>query len=267
VSGPGHINGLLVNQSVTAITHNLNTGDYTVPTGKMLYIMDYYGSTSNSAIFIEGLLVYNGYHNHINLGNSRHLAQPVVANAGEVISGSHHFNGYLAPIDYFQSSSGSGNSGSSGSVGGDLPVGMIMPFAGILIPSGWLLCDGSSVSKTTYSDLYSALGDAWGSASSTTFNIPDLRGRFLRGVDSGSGNDPDASSRTAINSGGNTGDNVGSYQDDEFKSHNHGISTSSGSGTSGVMRGGVNNSSSSTSNRGGNETRPKNAYVNYIIKY
>ena len=113
VSGPGHFNGLLVNQSITAITYDLNSGNYTVPSGKRLYIMDYYGAASNSAIFIEGLILFNGYHNHTNLGNSSHLAQPLVANAGEVVSGSHHFNGYLVDDDFFESSSsGSGGSGS-----------------------------------------------------------------------------------------------------------------------------------------------------------
>ena len=59
-----------------------------------------------------------------------------------------------------------------------------------------------------------AIGKAWGSATTFTFTVPDLRGRFLRGVDGGAGNDPDRNSRGAINPGGNTGDNVGSLQGD-----------------------------------------------------
>ena len=174
-------------------------------------------------------------------------------------------------LKFYDGASWENATGSPSSSNSNFPAGMIMPFAGTSIPAGWLLCDGSSVLKTTYSDLYSALGDAWGSSSSTTFNIPDLRGRFLRGVDSGSGNDPDASSRTAINSGGNTGDNVGSYQDDEFKTHNHAYDKKM-SGNQWLQTGYASDSNvgfgnESTSNTGGLETRPKNAYVNYIIKY
>ena len=114
LSGPGHVNGLLINQTITSVTHSLVSGDYTVPAGKVLYIMDFYGANSNDGIFIDGLIMFNGYHNFTNLGNSRHLAQPLVSSAGQVINGSHNFNGYLVDTDYFQSSSSSGNS-SSGS--------------------------------------------------------------------------------------------------------------------------------------------------------
>ena len=114
LSGPGHVNGLLINQTITSVTHSLVSGDYTVPAGKVLYIMDFYGANSNDGIFIDGLIMFNGYHNFTNLGNSRHLAQPLVSSAGQVINGSHNFNGYLVDTDYFQSSSSSGSS-SSGS--------------------------------------------------------------------------------------------------------------------------------------------------------
>lgn len=64
---------------------------------------------------------------------------------------------------------------------GAAPCGSIMPFAGATIPAGWLLCDGSAVSRTTYSSLYAALGgiaSPWGQGNgSTTFNLPDLRTR------------------------------------------------------------------------------------------
>lgn len=66
------------------------------------------------------------------------------------------------------------------------PSGSITAYAGSASPSGWLLCDGSAVSRATYSTLYSALGGAsspWGLGDgSTTFNVPDLRGNFLRGA-------------------------------------------------------------------------------------
>lgn len=62
-----------------------------------------------------------------------------------------------------------------------LPAGMLAPFAGAAAPSGWLLCDGSAVSRSTFAALYSALGGAgspYGQGDgSTTFNLPDTRGR------------------------------------------------------------------------------------------
>ncbi|MCX5782779.1 MAG: tail fiber protein [Elusimicrobia bacterium] len=151
-----------------------------------------------------------------------------------------------------------------------VPVGSIIPYAGDTAPAGWLLCNGDPVSRTTYANLYAVIQEKFGQGDgSSTFNLPDLRGRFLRGRDAGAGRDPDSASRTAMNTGGNTGDAVGSMQTDEFKSHNHSISIMQpGAAYSNVSMG---SSSSvgplSTSSAGGNETRPINAYVNYIVKY
>lgn len=71
-----------------------------------------------------------------------------------------------------------------------MPTGATVPFAGPTAPEGWLLCDGSAVSRTTYADLFAAIGTTWGAGDgSTTFNIPDMRGRIPRGVaTSGTGN-------------------------------------------------------------------------------
>jgi microcystin-dependent protein len=74
------------------------------------------------------------------------------------------------------------NSVASFTAGSILPPGVIMPFAGASTPSGYLFCDGSEVSRTTYAALFAALGTAWGEGDgSTTFNLPDLRYKFLRG--------------------------------------------------------------------------------------
>jgi len=72
-----------------------------------------------------------------------------------------------------------------------VPPGAIMPFAMESIPSGWLLCNGAGVSRTVYSSLFSAIGTVWGTGDgSTTFNVPNFLGAFLRGWNSGSsGND------------------------------------------------------------------------------
>lgn len=166
---------------------------------------------------------------------------------------------------------------------GGVPAGTIVAFAGSTPPTGWLLCDGSQVSRSTYSLLYSVTANAYGAGDgSTSFHLPDLRGRFLRGVDGSAGLDPGKASRTAMNSGGNTGNNIGSVQADAFQGHWHNYrGMTSGTGiwaiqmfttwdgstvsTDGVLSpisDGVNGTPRTT-----NETRPVNAYVNFIIKY
>lgn len=66
-------------------------------------------------------------------------------------------------------------------VAATLPAGMIVPYAGSTAPDGWLLCDGSAVSTTTYSNLYNVIGITYG-GSGSNFNLPDLRGRVPIGV-------------------------------------------------------------------------------------
>lgn len=103
-----------------------------------------------------------------------------------------------------------------------LPLGAILAYCGdnsnisSTMKQYYRLCDGSllNADKGNYS-LYAAIGVACGGnaqAKPPAFNLPDYRGRFLRGVDNGTNNDPDSPSRTAMNVGGNTGDNVGSIQ-------------------------------------------------------
>jgi microcystin-dependent protein len=149
-----------------------------------------------------------------------------------------------------------------------MPTGVILAYGASAAPSGWLICNGSAVSRTTYSTLWNVIGVNFGSGNgSTTFHLPDFRGRFLRGVTTDTGRDPDTSSRTAMNPGGKTGSKVGSVQDDAFESHSHNIPTNSAGGsTPGASFAG--SGSVFTSNAtGGSETRPINAYVQYIIKY
>lgn len=65
-----------------------------------------------------------------------------------------------------------------------LPAGVINPFAGITAPAGWLLCYGQAVSRTQYVDLFNALSTTYGTGDgSTTFNLPDMRGRAIAGKD------------------------------------------------------------------------------------
>ena len=63
-----------------------------------------------------------------------------------------------------------------------LPVGIVQAFAGSSIPTGWLLCDGSAVSRTTYAALYAVIGTTYGAGNgSTTFNLPNLVDTFVEG--------------------------------------------------------------------------------------
>ena len=182
-----------------------------------------------------------------------------------------------------------------------VPAGTIIAFGGPSAPPGWLHCLGHPLSSQDYPELFAAIGTSWGNGSSdsdprTDFNLPDLVGRFLRGRDHEWNRDPDWSSRTASKTGGNAGDAVGSVQDDAtrrpntaFKTdtqgnHHHSI-TSKGrwgdnwcgeqgwSQADGEKWDGAKNTSdagahSHTITEGGDsETRPKNAYVNWFIKY
>jgi hypothetical protein len=106
-----------------------------------------------------------------------------------------------------------------------VPIGTILPFAGSVdkIPAGWRLCNGDELEIANYSELYSAIGANWGQSDKKKFNLPDLRGMFLRGVDAGAGTYKDAAKRGIDDKklpmqkpAQNTGDTVGSLQPDSF---------------------------------------------------
>ena len=173
------------------------------------------------------------------------------------------------------------------------PAGMVSPFAGPVenIPTGWLLCDGSEISRTEYANLYNAIGVCWGVGDgATTFNLPDLRGLFLRGVSGESGNDPDVAERLVLNdNGGNTGNNVGSYQGDAIRNITGTVAAHDLTDNASIpevagafynfwtgYRDAKNGADGGNYGFGfdasrvvpvGNDNRPKNAYVNYIIKF
>lgn len=89
-----------------------------------------------------------------------------------------------------------------GTLFADAPLGVINPFGGANAPEGWLLCDGQAISRADYADLFAVIGTAFGSGDgSTTFNIPDFRGEFLRGAGNNS------------HSGQGNGGAVGAHQD------------------------------------------------------
>jgi len=159
----------------------------------------------------------------------------------------------------------------------NLPIGSIMPFAGnddsvtALNAKGWLLCNGDELKVEDYKDLYSVIGNAAGGSASHFF-LPDMRGMFLRGTDGTAGHDPDAAARTAQRANGNEGNKVLTRQGDDIKSHVHpilkkakdfAVYKTNDQGGHHFPR--VELSTGQTEQAGGNESRPKNVNVNYII--
>lgn len=148
------------------------------------------------------------------------------------------------------------------------PTSLILLWPLATPPSGHLECDGSSLSRTTYAALFAVLGVTYGNVDGNTFNIPDYRGEFPRFWDHGAAVDPDRVSRTDRGDS-TTGDNVGTKQSDQLKSHTHTRQYYIDTGTSGPKKSDVGSTSSllSTGATGGNETRPINSYFMPCIRY
>lgn len=106
------------------------------------------------------------------------------------------------------------------------PIGMITPWAGLAaspVPTGWLLCDGTAVSRATYDELFALIGTQYGVGDgSTTFNVPDLRGRVIMGLDNMGASSAnvvvDASADTV---GGTLGTETHTLTEAELPSHTH----------------------------------------------
>jgi microcystin-dependent protein len=112
-----------------------------------------------------------------------------------------------------------------------VPPGTVVDFAGTAAPDGWLLCFGQAVSRSTYAALFAKIGTAHGVGNgTTTFNLPDLRGRVTAGKDNMGGT---SANRLTALSGGLNGDNLGEAGGAEshtllvaqLPSHNHGVGT------------------------------------------
>ena len=168
-----------------------------------------------------------------------------------------------------------------------VPAGTVVAYGGDTAPTGWVMCDGAALSRTAEPALFNAIGTRFGAplGTTTTFNVPDLRGRFIRGwnaLQTGEARDPDASAafanggRKASMPGGDSGDKIGSLQLDAFKNHAHPFSDTYTNFSQTSANGSVGNTgatntleqadNTSNSTTGGSETRPANVYLNYIIK-
>lgn len=152
------------------------------------------------------------------------------------------------------------NGGTGSSAGASsLPAGSVIYHAANTPPTGFLKADGSAVSRSTYSDLFAAIGTTYGAGDgSTTFLVPDLRGEFMRGWDDSRGID--------------SGRSFGSAQADEFASHSHNYTNPTNGSTPTGTGGGSNRSfptpnGGTTTSTGGTETRPRNVALLACIKF
>jgi len=140
-----------------------------------------------------------------------------------------------------------------------VPPGAVMHFARPAPPTGWLKADGREVDRTAYAALFDAIGTAFGAGNGVdTFNLPDLRGEFLRGLDEGRGVD--------------AGRTLGSAQGDMLKAHSHAHNlpvSDGGQGSAGFASAMGHYGSSfngPTGGAGGAETRPRNIALLACIK-
>lgn len=145
-----------------------------------------------------------------------------------------------------------------------VPIGVIMDYGGSSAPNGWLICDGSAVSRTTYSDLFSVIGESFGAGDgSTTFNLPQFQGNVSIGLDP---NDED------FDTIGNTfGSKTVTLNINQIPPHKHNLYVSGGTNFSGLsyVNGGTYNSNFTQETGGGqahNNVQPS-VVVNKIIKY
>lgn len=189
-----------------------------------------------------------------------------------------------------------------------IPIGAVLPYAGPLAntenveasdgalsvkveqikanlaESGWMFCDGTSLPIKGHWPLFGVIGRAYG-GDTKTFRLPDLRGRFIRGVTgdldpSEAVRDTDIDKRKESASGGNIRNHVGSLQRDAFQGHEHdynGVDQTAlppvlGPGdapTYGIMKETTSSKeplSPDGDPRMAKETRPVNLYLNYIIR-
>ncbi len=166
-----------------------------------------------------------------------------------------------------------------------VPVGTVLAFAGDvtrqttpLFAQGYLVCDGRALAVSEFYELFLAIGYQYSpAAGGGTFQLPNLQGYFLRGVDPMGKTDPDHQDRTLPD--GTAGPRVGSVQDSAFQLHEHDYTPAAPSGatavgTSGTVGAGTTATSAVVQGTGAypprtsqKETRPVNTYVYYIIKY
>lgn len=159
--------------------------------------------------------------------------------------------------------------------GAGVPTGIIQPYAGAAAPTGYVLCYGQAISRVTYEDLYAIIGTTYGTGDgSTTFNVPDLRGRFPLGKDDMGGvaaNRVTAAQGKTL--GGSDGEEDVELTTDEIPSHTHqmggSLGTEVGNDRYTITNGGSGGTSYTSTATGGGEAHnnmPPYLTLNYIIK-
>ena len=252
--------------SGTANAQTISTGTFTGVDGQTIYFLAGYTNTASMTLNVNG----TGATGVLKDG----AGGPIFLTGGEVVAGAVIGVTYSVATGQFHLNTNN-NQWTPGQVG---------TFAMSTCPSGWAAADGSAVSRTvTYSGLFAAIGTTWGSGDgSTTFNLPDLRGTFLRGT----GTNANA---TVVAAGGAVGQAVGTYAADTYLNHSHAVTDPGhshtyyvwsyrrlGDGSGGDYWNGTSSTSTSTnttgltvntSTTGGTETKPKNYGMLFCIKY
>jgi microcystin-dependent protein len=184
------------------------------------------------------------------------------------------------PNDVWSSSDCAG-----GTVSGVPPSGQGSEIPVVLIEAqGWMVCDGRWLEPAKYPALYAVLGTLYGDDGEGRFRIPDLRGLFLRGVDSGAGRDPDAAQRIGPTGTGEDA-GVGSLQCDAVQDHVHSyqaasLTTTGQSGQGAALPAQATATGAAaqpgsispaqpdgTPIRTSSETRPRNVAVHHLIRF
>ena len=160
-----------------------------------------------------------------------------------------------------------------------IPTGALMPYAGSSAPTGYLLCDGSAVSRTTYATLFGVISTTYGAGdTTTTFNLPDLRGRLPMGAGTGTGGGASGtgaptggSALTARSRGAWLGEETHTLTTTEMPAHTHTVQASNTQGGSGTKVAiGTGSATAITSDSSGSDGAHNNVQpvivVNYIIK-
>jgi microcystin-dependent protein len=160
-----------------------------------------------------------------------------------------------------------------------MPTGAVLPYAGSSAPTGFLLCYGQAISRSTYADLFSAISTTYGTGDgSSTFNLPDLRGRVAAGQDDMGGS---SANRLTDQTGGLNGDTLGDTGGSEthtlttaqMPAHTHTVAAqqqvsgdSTNRGGSGQLGAAATITSSSTGGDGAHNNVQPTIILNYIIR-
>lgn len=242
-----------------------NSNFYLESAAANVYTLSKVGSKQAPTSYVNGMAVefIAGVTNtalstvNVNTIGSKNIAN--TTEAGKIVSGERILLKYRSSTDDFVVD-----------VDAQVTVGTVLMWPTATPPVGYLECDGAPLSQSIFPELFSVIGGIY-SFSGTgggNFEIPDLRGRFVRGFDNSLGNDPDSGTRTDRGDG-TAGDNVGTRQGDEIESHQHTIDEETNVETTGETTVAKGNAAAEgvTSFFGGSETRPINIYQMFIIKF